>query len=77
MQVLILTYKLHAGCQLDFVKKKNGFYKRFNIQKKKVSVRRKKFFWGGKWISFQCQKKVFLLHAYLNKNSKNNNITQK
>ena len=39
--------------------------------------KKKKVFWGVKWISFQCQKKVFLLHAYLNKNSKNNNITQK
>ena len=59
--------------------KKEGFFKRFNFQKKKkkVFVTKNKLFFLGKCISFQCQKKVFLLHAYLNKNSKNNNITQK
>ena len=67
-----------TGCQLDFVIKK-VFFKRFIFQKKKgfCDQKKKGLFWGGKWISFQCQKKVFLLHAYLNKNSKNNNITQK
>ena len=58
-------------------KKKKVFFKRFNFQKEKVFMTKKGFFWGGKWISFQCHKKAFLLHAYLNKNNKNNNIAQK
>ena len=44
-----------SGCQLDFVKKKKGFFKRFSFQKKKV---------------FNARKKVFLLRAYFNTNSK-------
>ena len=64
------------GCQLDFVKKKKVFFKRSNFQKKSFFDKKGGFFLG-KWISFQCQKRVFLLHTYLNENSKNNNITQK
>ena len=69
------SYHSTTGCQLDFVKKKKVFLKGSVF--KKPGFRDKKVFFCGKWISFQCQKMVFLLHAYLNKNSKNNNITQK
>ena len=54
----LLRYKVTimcmAGCQLDFVKK-IGFFKRFNFQKERFLMPEKSF---------------FLLHAYLNKNSK-------
>ena len=51
-------------------KKKKRFFKKaqFSKKKEKVFVTKKWFFWS-KWASFQCQKKVFLLHAHLNKNS--------
>ena len=69
-----LNEKQGQAVKLHFVKK--GFFKRFNFQQKKKGFCDKKSLGGGEQMDkFSMPKKGILLHGYLNKNSKNNNIT--
>ena len=54
---IVIGTVILPGCQLKFVKKKKGFLKGSVFKKKKKKV-------------FNARKKVLLLRAYLNKNSK-------
>ena len=48
------THLIHWQLSTRLCEKK-VIFKRFNFQKERFLLQKKGFFWGGEWISFQCQ----------------------